>query len=185
MEILFAGKVAFEIRQASGHIWIKTRGSTNKLMIPYTATVYEGSLKFNPVTTQLLTLDLNQLPRPVTVVNQYRIPLAINNATLLPDATKVFQIKGFEQKILPPGKSVDLLTFGLRDGCTELCREQRIDSSLILSTNISEVVIPVRIYDGRYNLVIFFFFSSWGWLGWDVIFGKLVVFFLCSEMSKK
>lgn len=64
-------------------------------MIPFSATILEGSLKINETSTRFLTTDSKPSPRNFTVVNEFKIPIAINNVSLLEKASKYFEVSRF------------------------------------------------------------------------------------------
>lgn len=92
------GKVAFETKQTSGKIFIKSKQNQYKLGIPFTAKVLEGGLKVNECATRFLTTDNRLFPRHLTVENQFKVSIAVNNVSLLRDASSYFQVGLYETK---------------------------------------------------------------------------------------
>lgn len=87
------GKVAFKTEQSSGHIVIKSKQSQYKLIIPFMATVLEGALKINEAAARFLTTDMKHSPRNLTILNQFKVAVAINNISLLEEASSYFQVR--------------------------------------------------------------------------------------------
>ena len=77
-----------------------------------------------------------------------------------------FQIQNFKLAVIPPQKSINLLTIYPKDN---ILRDLKLESGLILSTNISDVTVSLLIYNGKLTKVrerktkqknLFIFFSS-------------------------
>lgn len=58
----------------------------------YGATILEGGLKIDESATRFLTTDPQLQPRNLTVTNLFKVPVAINNVSLLGEALKYFQV---------------------------------------------------------------------------------------------
>lgn len=145
-ELTFDWSTGFSTGQTSGKIMIKTKQSLHKLFVPYTATVFQGGLEIDETATRFLTTDAKFQPRNVTVSNKFKIPVAINNVSLLGEASKYFQIKKFKPMVIPPDKSVAILTISARENTL---KNLKLNSQLVLHTNISQVAIPVLSYNGK------------------------------------
>ncbi|KAL0273053.1 UNVERIFIED_CONTAM: hypothetical protein PYX00_005821 [Menopon gallinae] len=145
-ELTFDWKLGFQTNQTSGKILIKSKQSQSKLVIPFSATILEGCLKINETSTRFLTTDSKPSPRNFTVVNEFKIPIAVNNVSLLEKASKYFEIKKFKPLIIYPRKSADLFTIAEKETNT---RDIKLESSLILYTNISDITVPVLSYNGK------------------------------------
>lgn len=65
-------------------------------MIPFTSTVLEGRLKVNEHAMRFLT-DSKLFPRHLTVENQFKVPVAVNNVSLPLEASLYFQVFHFQR----------------------------------------------------------------------------------------
>ncbi|KAK6637148.1 hypothetical protein RUM44_007562 [Polyplax serrata] len=144
-ELEFDWKLAFETKQTSGKIVIRSKHNQYRVVIPFTSTVLEGRLKVNEHAMRFLT-DSKLFPRHLTVENQFKVPVAVNNVSLPLEASLYFQIKNFKSLVIPPKKLVTLLTLLPNDNYS---KDFKLESGLVLSTNVSDVIAPLLVYNGK------------------------------------
>ncbi|KAJ4441386.1 hypothetical protein ANN_11241 [Periplaneta americana] len=146
--LTFDWKASFESKHFSGKLVIKSKQSQHKVVIPYIAHVLEGGLEFNASVTQYCSdLGLNLGVRNFTVTNAFKIPVALVNVSLPKEAQAHFTIQNFSPTILAPGEKVVLFQLTIKKETIE--SELKLESNLLLHTNISTVSIPLLCYNGR------------------------------------
>ncbi|XP_069697669.1 transmembrane protein 131 isoform X2 [Periplaneta americana] len=151
--LTFDWKASFESKHFSGKLVIKSKQSQHKVVIPYIAHVLEGGLEFNASVTQYCSdLGLNLGVRNFTVTNAFKIPVALVNVSLPKEAQAHFTIQNFSPTILAPGEKVVLFQLTIKKETIE--SELKLESNLLLHTNISTVSIPLLCYNGRLMKVI-------------------------------
>lgn len=69
------------------------------------------------------------------------------------------QIRGFEPLVLKPQEKKVLFNLQTRKGVK--LAELKLDSSILLETNISTIRLPLRVYDGLLTKVSEFVFRLW------------------------
>ncbi|KAK4886769.1 hypothetical protein RN001_003040 [Aquatica leii] len=145
-------KAAHENKDFSGKIVIRYKNGKSKTEIPYYITVLEGGLSFNSSAT---TYFINELPkqmisRDVIVKNDFLIPLALTNVSLPLDAYKFFNILSFKPVILQPQEEITIFTLNLKNDAA--LSNLKLNSCIILTTNISTVELPLLSYNGKLQL---------------------------------
>ncbi len=66
-------------------------GSSQKLAIPWMAKVFQGGLEVNTSAAHYCSPHSSQ-PRNFSVINKFKIPLAITNVSLPVEATPFFRV---------------------------------------------------------------------------------------------
>ncbi|KAJ9592481.1 hypothetical protein L9F63_015897, partial [Diploptera punctata] len=146
--ITFDWKTAFERKQFSGKLVIKSKQNQHKLVIPYVAHVLEGGLEFNASVTQYCSdLGHNLGVRNFTVTNAFKTTVALVNVSLPKEAQAHFMIQKFSPTVLEPGEKVVLFQLAIKKETIE--SELKLESHLLLHTNISTVSISLFCYNGR------------------------------------
>lgn len=91
---LISGKAGLDLQHFKGKLVIKgigPGGSSQKLTIPWVADVLTGGLEVNASVTHYCAPYSIQ-PRNFTVVNKYKLPLAITNVSLSAEAKTLFAV---------------------------------------------------------------------------------------------
>ncbi|KAK9497853.1 hypothetical protein O3M35_003765 [Rhynocoris fuscipes] len=148
----FDWKIAHETGHTSGKILIKSGHTGQKLVLTYTAKVLSGGLLVGQSEARFMPEKGNNQTHVVNLTNNFNIPVAITNATLDPDAKEYFKINNFTATIITPGKSKPVLFIGLQK--ETLPAQLRLQTSLLIHTNISIISIPILCYDGKLNKLI-------------------------------
>lgn len=94
---LILGKTGLELQHFKGKLVIKaigSGGSSQKLTIPWIAQVLQGGLEVNASITHYCSLQSNQT-RNFSVVNKFKLPLAITNVTMSSHVKTFFTVSGF------------------------------------------------------------------------------------------
>lgn len=73
-------------------------GSSQKLTIPWIAQVLQGGLEVNASITHYCSLQSNQA-RNFSVVNKFKLPLAITNVTMSSHVKSLFTVSIFEANL--------------------------------------------------------------------------------------
>ena len=91
----FSGKAGLESQHFKGKLMIKgigPGGSSQKLAIPWSAEVLQGGLEINSTVTHYCSPHSNQ-PRNFSVINRFKVPLAITNVSLPLEAKSFFSVR--------------------------------------------------------------------------------------------
>lgn len=94
---LILGKTGLELQHFKGKLVIKaigSGGSSQKLTIPWIAQVLQGGLEVNASITHYCSLQSNQT-RNFSVVNKFKLPLAITNVTMSSHVKTLFTVSRF------------------------------------------------------------------------------------------
>ncbi|CAH1393289.1 unnamed protein product [Nezara viridula] len=135
----------------SGKIVVKSNYSGQKLIISYKAEVLNGGLEYN-CSQAKFKLDESEQVRPITIKNNFEVPIAITNISLHHSAAPYFEIINFTLTVIMPGVTKDIGLLFLQE---EVYISQiKIDSSLEVSTNASAITIPLVTYNGKLKKVI-------------------------------
>ncbi|KAF5274287.1 hypothetical protein FQR65_LT04405 [Abscondita terminalis] len=145
-------RTAHETKDFSGKIVIRYKNGKSKTEIPYYITVLEGGLSYNSSAT---TYFINEPPkhlisRDVVVKNDFLIPLALTNVSLPLDAYKFFNILSFKPVILQPQEEMTIFTLNLKNDAA--LTNLKLNSCILLTTNISTVELPLLSYNGKLQL---------------------------------
>lgn len=135
----------------TGKIVIKSKNNQYKVTIPYRAHVLTGKLavdekitqfhlKTNATTTKMMAMRKN-----FTVVNKFKVAVAINDLSASSETLKYFRFKDFKPSLIGPGESKDLFVISLTK---EAWEKKILDSWITLHTNISTMNIPVVVFHG-------------------------------------
>ncbi|XP_065201101.1 transmembrane protein 131 isoform X2 [Planococcus citri] len=116
--------------------------------VNYTARVYHGGLTYNTSSTLYLTNSpsYSATSRPFAFTNEYRELVSVMNVYLSFEAAEYFQIRDFEPSVLKPQEQRVLFNLQMRKGVR--LADVKLDSSILLETNISTVRLPLKVYDG-------------------------------------
>ncbi|KAF5302357.1 hypothetical protein FQA39_LY10396 [Lamprigera yunnana] len=145
-------KLAYESKDFSGKIIVRYKNGKSKTEIPYYVTVLQGGLVFNSSAT---TYFINEPPkhvisRDVIVKNDFLIPLALTNVSLPLEAHKFFNILSFKPVILQPQEELTIFTLNLKNNAA--LSNLKLNSCILLTTNISTVELPLLSYNGKLQL---------------------------------
>lgn len=91
---IFSGKTGLDLQHFKGKLIIKAigpGGSSQKLAIPWVAQVLQGGLEVNASITHYCSPQSNQA-RNFSVVNKFKLPLAITNVTMCSNAKSLFMV---------------------------------------------------------------------------------------------
>lgn len=94
VRVYLPGKTGLELQHFKGKLVIKAigpGGSNQKLTIPWIAQVLQGGLEVNASTTHYCSLQSNQA-RNFSVVNKFKLPLAITNVTMSSHVKSLFTV---------------------------------------------------------------------------------------------
>lgn len=88
------GKTGLDLKHFKGKLLIKgigPGGSSQKLAIPWIAEVLQGGLEVNTSAAHYCSPQSSQ-PRNFSVVNKFKLPLAITNISLPSEASPLFTV---------------------------------------------------------------------------------------------
>lgn len=146
-------KAAFETKQLNGNIVVKSKQNQHKFTIPYLAQVLEGGLEYNASVSQYCSeVGYHSGIRNFTVKNSFKIPVAITNVSLVKEAEDYFIIENFKPLILKAQESVVLFQLSIKKD--NLPPNFKLQSNLLIHSNVSTVWVPLLCYDGRLSKVI-------------------------------
>ncbi|KAK0097754.1 hypothetical protein PV326_013968 [Microctonus aethiopoides] len=152
--MIYDWKTALDLQHFKGKLVVKglgPGGSTQKLSIPWVAEVLQGGLEVNATVTHYCSPHSNQ-PRNFTVINRFKIPLAITNVSLANDAKALFNIKNFIPRILKPGQKANIFSLHLNN---ERKNDNiKLESSIFIYSNVSTTEVPLLSYDGKVRKII-------------------------------
>ncbi|KAK7872556.1 hypothetical protein R5R35_013787 [Gryllus longicercus] len=148
--LTFDWHAAFESKQFSGKVIVKSKQNQYKLVIPYIAQVLEGGLEYNASVTQYCSEVAHLDTRNFTVRNSFKVPLALTNVSLQKEAEEYFNIEKFNSVTLNPGDAVVLFQLSVKKGNLPL----KLMSNLLIYSNVSTVWVPLLCYNGRLSKVI-------------------------------
>ncbi|KAF2902396.1 hypothetical protein ILUMI_03793 [Ignelater luminosus] len=142
-------KAAHENKEFSGKIIVKYKNGKSKTEIPYYLTVLEGGLLFNSsITTYFINESSKQMiPRNVVVKNNFLTPLAVTNVSLPLEAQNFFNILNFKPIILKPQEEKTVFMLNLKTDAA--MSNLKLNSFILLKTNISTVELPLLSYNGK------------------------------------
>lgn len=147
----FDWKSVHNIGPISGKIIVKSNYSGQKLIISYKAHVLKGGLEYNCSLTKF-KLDESDSVRPISIKNNFEVPIAITNVSLHHSAAPYFEIINFTLAVVMPGETKDIGLLSLQEKV--YISQIKIDSSLEVSTNASTITIPLVTYNGKLKKVI-------------------------------
>ncbi|XP_012250610.2 transmembrane protein 131 [Athalia rosae] len=152
--LIYDLKAGLDLQHFKGKLVIKgigPGGSSQKLTIPWTVEVLSGGLEVNTSVTHYCAPYSIQ-PRNFTVINKYKLPLAITNASLSPEAKRIFLIKNFVPKVLKAGQKANI--FSLLLSSERKSENLQLESSILIYSNVSTTQVPLLSYDGKVRKVI-------------------------------
>lgn len=152
--LIYDWKAGLDLDHLKGKLVIKglgPGGSSQKLLIPWIAEVLHGGLEINATVTHYCSPHSNQ-PRNFTVVNRFKLPLAITNVSLAHEAKSLFNIKNFIPKVLKPGQKENIFTLSLQNDRKN--SNLKIESSIFIYSNVSTTQVPLLSYDGKVRKII-------------------------------
>ncbi|XP_076294204.1 transmembrane protein 131 [Lasioglossum baleicum] len=152
--LVYDWKTGLELQHFKGKLVIKAMGpggTNQKLTIPWIAQVLQGGLEVNASTTHYCSLQSNQA-RNFSVVNKFKLPLAITNVTMSTHVKSLFTIKNFIPRVLKPEQKVNIFSLQLaKDRKTD---NVKMESSILIHSNVSVTEVPLLSYDGKVRKIV-------------------------------
>nr|XP_012140645.1 PREDICTED: transmembrane protein 131 [Megachile rotundata] len=152
--LIYDWKTGLELQHFKGKLVIKAigpGGSSQKLIIPWIAQVLQGGLEVNASITHYCSLQSNQA-RNFSVVNKFKLPLAITNVTMSSHVKSLFTIKNFIPRVIKPEQKVNIFSLQLaKDRKTD---NVKMESSIIIHSNVSVTEVPLLSYDGKVRKIV-------------------------------
>ncbi|XP_012279930.1 transmembrane protein 131 [Orussus abietinus] len=152
--LIYDWKTGLDLQHFKGKLMIKgvgPGGSSQKLAIPWVAEVLQGGLEVNGSIAHYCSPHSSQ-PRNFSVVNKFKLPLAITNVSLSSEAKSLFEIRNFIPKVLKPGQKTSIFSLSLNKK-----RENeniQLESSILIHSNVSMTEVPLLSYDGKVRKII-------------------------------
>jgi hypothetical protein len=147
-------KTAFKTQDYSGKIIVKYKNGKSKTEIPYYLTVLEGGISYDPLITRYFINDKSNglSSRNFKVKNNFLSSVRLLSFALPDDAQKYFKIENFKPLTLKPQHENTVFTIRLKSGIhpTDL----KVNSYIIVRTNISDVTIPLLSYNGKLHVYL-------------------------------
>ncbi|XP_014475490.1 PREDICTED: transmembrane protein 131 isoform X2 [Dinoponera quadriceps] len=152
--LVYDWKTGLDLRHFKGKLIIKAigpGGSSQKLAIPWVAQVLQGGLEVNASITHYCSPQSNQA-RNFSVVNKFKLPLAITNVTMCSNAKSLFMIKDFTPRVIKPEQKVNIFSL-------QLAKERKgdnvkMESSILIHSNVSVTEVPLLSYDGKVRKIM-------------------------------
>lgn len=152
--LVYDWKTGLDLQHFKGKLIIKAigpGGSSQKLAIPWVAQVLQGGLEVNTSITHYCSPQSNQA-RNFSVVNKFKLPLAITNVTMCSNAKSLFTIKDFTPTVIKSEQKVNIFSL-------QLAKERKgdnvkMESSILIHSNVSVTEVPVLSYDGKLKKVM-------------------------------
>ncbi|XP_015437161.1 PREDICTED: transmembrane protein 131 [Dufourea novaeangliae] len=152
--LIYDWKTGLELQHFKGKLVIKAigpGGSSQKLTIPWIAQVLQGGLEVNASITHYCSLQSNQA-RNFSVVNKFKLPLAITNVTMSSHVKSLFTIKNFTPRVIKPEQKVNIFSLQLaKDRKTD---NVKMESSILIHSNVSVTEVPLLSYDGKVRKIV-------------------------------
>uniref|UniRef100_A0ABD2W8B9 Transmembrane protein 131-like N-terminal domain-containing protein n=1 Tax=Trichogramma kaykai TaxID=54128 RepID=A0ABD2W8B9_9HYME len=152
--LVYDWKTGLQDKHFRGKLLIKgigPGGSSQKLAIPWVVEVLQGGLEVNTSAAHYCSPHSNR-PRNFSVVNKFKLPLAITNVSLSSDAAPLFKISNFIPKVLKSGQRDDIFTLAMKND--KLHDDLQLESSILIQTNVSTTEIPLLSYNGKLHKII-------------------------------
>ncbi|XP_066999356.2 transmembrane protein 131 [Anabrus simplex] len=157
--LTFDWRAAFDSKQFTGKIVVKTKQNQQKLVIPYVAQVLEGGFEYNTSVTQYCSdLGHHLVPRNFSLKNKFKIPVAISNISLPSEVEKYFMVQNFSPVIMDPGEMIVLFQLLIKK--ESLPTNFKLESNLLIHTNVSTLSVPLLCYNGRLTKMIISSFNE-------------------------
>ncbi|KAG7204441.1 hypothetical protein KM043_004877 [Ampulex compressa] len=147
-------KTALDLQHFKGKLVIKAigpGGSSQKVAIPWVAQVLQGGLEVNASITHYCSPQSNQA-RNFSVVNKFKLPLAITNVTMYPHVKSLFTIKNFTPRVIKPEQKVNI--FSLQLAKDRKNDNVKMESALLIHSNVSATRVPLLSYDGKVRKIV-------------------------------
>ncbi|XP_032680759.1 transmembrane protein 131 isoform X2 [Odontomachus brunneus] len=152
--LVYDWKTGLDLQHFKGKLIIKAigpGGSNQKLAIPWVAQVLQGGLEVNASITHYCSPQSNQA-RNFSVVNKFKLPLAITNVTMCSNAKSLFMIKDFTPTVIKPEQKVNIFSL-------QLAKERKgdnvkMESSILIHSNVSVTEVPLLSYDGKVRKIM-------------------------------
>ncbi|XP_026827483.1 transmembrane protein 131 isoform X2 [Ooceraea biroi] len=152
--LVYDWKTGLDLQHFKGKLIIKAigpGGSSQKLAIPWVAQVLQGGLEVNTSITHYCSPQSNQA-RNFSVVNKFKLPLAITNVTMCSNAKSLFTIKDFTPRVIKPDQKVNIFSL-------QLAKERKgdnvkMESSILIHSNVSVTEVPLLSYDGKVRKIM-------------------------------
>lgn len=99
----FAGKTGLDLQEFNGKLTIKgvgPNGSAQKIAIPWIAQVFHGGLEVVNATLAHFCSPHLQQSRNFSVINKFKLPLAISNVSLPVEAASHFSVSNSKKQQL-------------------------------------------------------------------------------------
>ena len=111
----------------------------------------EEDIEEKPPSSSEWTLNTdyyNKMTRNITIMNRFKVAVAIHNVSLAPEAERFFTIDApFTPTVLQAGKSSNLVVLSLKPEAWT--RGRTLNSHMTVHTNISSINIPLLCFHGR------------------------------------
>ncbi|XP_058800553.1 transmembrane protein 131 isoform X2 [Phymastichus coffea] len=147
-------KTGLDLKHFKGKLLIKgigPGGSSQKLAIPWIAEVLQGGLEVNTSAAHYCSPQSSQ-PRNFSVVNKFKLPLAITNISLPFEASPLFTISNFVPKILKSGQRDNIFTLSLTHD--KKSENLQLESLILIHSNVSTTEVPLLSYNGKLKKII-------------------------------
>ncbi|XP_052077045.1 transmembrane protein 131-like isoform X3 [Mytilus californianus] len=149
--VTFKASKALHPKQMLGKIIVKSKNGEQKIIIPYQATVYHGSLAYNANNTHFFSArDKWNYTRFMTFTNTFNFTVVIYNVSIPSLVKQYFSILNFTKPVSIESRqtlTAFLLKFHPND--TQL----HFTTYLTLYTNASQFVIPIVVYNGLLQVI--------------------------------
>ncbi|XP_008207841.1 transmembrane protein 131 isoform X2 [Nasonia vitripennis] len=152
--LVYDWKAGLDLKHFKGKLMIKgigSGGSSQKLAIPWVAEVLQGGLEVNTSAAHYCSPHSSQ-PRNFSVVNKFKLPLAITNVSLPSEAAPLFTITNFVPKILRSGQRDNIFTLSLTHDRKH--ENLQLESSILIHSNVSTTEVPLLSYNGKLRKII-------------------------------
>ncbi|XP_011499398.1 PREDICTED: transmembrane protein 131 [Ceratosolen solmsi marchali] len=152
--LVYDWKAGLDLKHFKGKLMIKSigpGGSSQKLAIPWIAEVLQGGLEVNTSAAHYCSPHTIQ-PRNFSVVNKFKLPLAITNISLPFETASFFTISNFIPKILKSGQRDNIFTLSLTHD--KKYQNLQLQSMILIHSNVSITEIPLLSYNGKLQKII-------------------------------
>ncbi|XP_043684488.1 transmembrane protein 131 [Vespula pensylvanica] len=152
--LFYDWKAGLELQHFKGKLMIKAigpGGSSQKLAIPWIAQVLQGGLEVNASITHYCSLQTSQAQN-FSVVNKFKLPLAITHVTMSPNVKSRFMVKNFTPRVIKPEQKVNI--FSLQLTKEKKNEDVEMESSILIHSNVSVTKVPLLSYDGKVRKIV-------------------------------
>uniref|UniRef100_A0A0K8SPG8 Uncharacterized protein n=1 Tax=Lygus hesperus TaxID=30085 RepID=A0A0K8SPG8_LYGHE len=151
-DLIFDWKSAYESGESFGKINVISSTVEQKVVLSYMASVLDGGLHYDSNQTKFQSDQYEIEPRTITMTNRYKVPVTILNVSLAREAAYYFQVVDFEPFMFHPGEIRKLMVLEAIGGSLTL--HLKLESEIVVYSNVSTVSIPVLCYDGKLSKVL-------------------------------